>query len=410
MGRDISVGVNDVACEWEKAWMGVNNVACEWEKAWFGDENSKARLFYSDLKKAVLFASCRVGNSSVWTHNTRTTEDVVNWGDMATVQGSRRTLDKFMSITPAFDKLFMSEAGKLVYTEDDGVNWVNTSIAYTDSYRMKVLNDKLCFFNSNGFNLLDSNMTLNTKSISNTFSSYRYLDMIYYNGYYYCLQRYVGSNENVYLYRASESETTMTRKTNCNSGQTVRAVSVNVVGGVMVIIVDRGSSTTNMFREVYTYDGTTMTRQLYTTGFAHYSAGYVYMSDDNTVNTLHVGANKQVLLNTYTVTDGTITQTVTNSVIATLPFDAVYYPSVTYVDGNLVCIYRDVEYPASDASSGYQANLWGAVYKNGQWTTQKVIELSANEEVYNPLKYSFYNGGEPDGYFYMPHNYEAVQQ
>lgn len=409
MGKKLSVGVNNVAHKGKKAWIGVNDVAHKVKKAWIG-VNGLAVPFFGDLKKAVLFASCRVGTSAKWSHMTRTTEDAVNWSDTATVLGNTSTLDKFMSITPAFDKLFRAENGKLFYTEDDGVSWVNTSISYTNNYRMKLLNDKLCFFNSNGFNLLDSNMTLSTKSISNSASSYRYLDMIYYKGYYYCLQRYIGSNENVYLYRAAESETSMTKKSQCSSGTTVRAVSVNVVGDLMVIIVDRGNSATNMTREVYTYDGTTMTRQLYSTGYAHYSAGYVYMTDDRTVNTLHVGANKQILLNTYTVTDGTVTQTVTNEVLATIPFDAVYYPSVTYVDGNLVCIYRDVAYPASDASSGYKANLWGAVYKNGQWTTQKVIELTANEDVYNPLKYSFYNGGEPEGYFYMPSSYETVQQ
>jgi hypothetical protein len=312
----------------------------------------------------------------------------------------------------AFDKLFMSNGLTLQYSEDNGATWKDTGISTSGAtqFRLKLLNDKLCFINSNGFNLLDSSMTLTTKSITKAttgISDYWY-DIGYSSGYYYALQKKRSNTDYLYIYKVGENESTMTKVAQTSNYYSIRHASINEVGGTLVIFIEQGTNVKSLTRCMFTYDGTTITTQFNVSGFAYYGAGFVYKSDDNTLNTLHVGANKKVLLNTYTVTDGTVTQTVTNEVITTLPFDAVYYASVTYVDGNLVCAYRDVAYAASGSTVGNKPNLWGAVYKNGQWSTQKIIELSVTESVSYPLKYVLCNKGELNGYYYVPSHGEVV--
>jgi hypothetical protein len=416
MGRKLSMGGTDnLAHKGKKMWIGnPQNKALKIKKAWIGDKNGIARLFFSSGKKAMIFSEYREVNSSHWTRKLITTDDVNKFEtiDYPLVDNYMFWNGHYGDAISAFDKIFVagnftlySSGSNINYTEDEGETWVDTGIISSGGgkFRMKMLNGKLCFLNQYGFNMMDSDLTVTQKTKYTVQSQETITDIAYLNGYYYYVGHYSTTTR---LYRASENDTKFSAipaGSSITSTGSLQAISLNVVGGLLVMIVDV-SSGSSYYRIVTTYDGTTLVRQSRVSIPKHCGAGYVYMSDENTLHTIHTSTNKEVVRNTYVVQNGNFEQTESQVVITTLPFGALHYPVVGIYDEQMICLYRDVEFATvvSDSTAGNKPSLWCAVYEDGEWVTQKIQTLTVAESSTVPLRYTFFNNGEPNGYYYMP--------
>lgn len=140
MGKQLDVGVSNVARKGKKVYVGVNNVARKGKKAWIGDASGIAREFFSGFTPAFL---AEANNSLYYS------EDAVNWSVKKTftheIKGMVFVNGKYYVAARYYQYIEF-------YTSEDGSTWTNLS--RVDPYAMgngnfKYLNGKFFMWSDN---------------------------------------------------------------------------------------------------------------------------------------------------------------------------------------------------------------------------------------------------------------------